>query len=180
MRFPRECWWGMACFVRVLGVAQAPGSGHLDEAWVRGVSGWGGTAWLGREPQVRVALAPWPQLSGSQVKPAFLSLQDLCPNQTTGFLRASHRVTLPGATPQRKWAGSPGWWGGMCRAGPPPHTQRGLDKIEAARGMGSGLSRRLPAQGRELLGRSTVVAGAGGRPGQGGVHVTSAILGPLP
>lgn len=121
-------------------MAQAPGSRHLDEAWVRGVSGWGGTAWLGQEPRVRVALALWPQLSGSWVKPAFLSLQDLCPNQTTGFLRGSHRVTLPGATPWRK-LGQTVQAGGEVRAGRAlHHIRRGAwtrSRWPGGRGLGS-------------------------------------------
>jgi len=119
-----DAWWGTACyrlicFVRVLGVGPGSGRGHLDKAWVRGVPRQGGTAWLGQGPWVQVALALWPWPSGSWVKPAFLSLRKLCPDQTTGFLRGSHRVTLPGAAPWRKLglSGQTIQAGGEVRAG---------------------------------------------------------------
>ena len=128
-------------------MAQAPGEG-TDKAWVRSVPRQGGTAWLGREPRVQVALALWPWPSGSRVKPAFLSLQKLCPDQTTGFLRGSHRVTLLGAAPWRKLrqSGQAIQAGGEVRAGRALHHicrgARTRSRGPGARGLGAARKER--------------------------------------
>lgn len=66
-----------------------------------------------------------------------------------------------------EWAGHPGWWGGTCRASPPPHTQRGSDKIEGAGGMGSGSCWEGVRRSR-----------ARQRAGRGGTHLPRPSCGP--
>lgn len=108
-----------------------------------------------------MVLALWPQLSGSWVKPAFLSLQELCPDHTTGFLRGSCRVTLPGAAPWRKlgWSGQAIQAGGEVRAGRAlHHIHRGArTRLRGPGGWGLGAA----GKGCGGHGRGSGLAGAG-------------------
>lgn len=115
---------------------RAPGQGLGEGRAQTGRDSLAGTGALGPSGACPVALAEW--LPGEA---SFLISAEAVPRPNHW---ASERLTQghpAGSSPLEEtgaeWADHPGWWGGTCRAGPPPHMQRGSGKIERAGGMGS-------------------------------------------
>ena len=140
-----DAWWGTACyplicFVRVLGGGPGSGRGHgqgLGEKRAQtGRDSLAGTGAPGPSGARPVALAEW--LPGEA---SFLISAETVPRPNHWVSERLTQGHPAGSSPleetEAEWAGHPGWWGGTCRAGPPSHMQRGLDKIERAGGTGS-------------------------------------------